>query len=54
MLKHLLSLGNNFSNAKIICLSNDPYAKKFDNILALPWQQGLNRIFVASDESDVL
>jgi hypothetical protein len=28
-----------------MCLSNDPYAKQFEDVLALPWQQGLAKIF---------
>lgn len=45
MLKSLKILQNEFTNAESICLSNDPYAKKFDDILVLPWRQGLDKIF---------
>src|SRR3990167_5756327 len=27
------------------CFSNDPYAKQFGSILALPWQEGIRKIF---------
>lgn len=32
-------------NVEALCLSNDPYAKKFDHVLALPWQEGIKKIF---------
>lgn len=40
--KIALDAGN---NVEALCLSNDPYAKKFDNVLALPWQEGIKKIF---------
>ena len=45
MLKSLKTLKNEFTHAESMCLSNDPYAKKFDDILVLPWRQGLDKIF---------
>ncbi len=32
-------------NVEAICLSNDPYAKKFDQVLVLPWREGMNKVF---------
>ena len=32
ILKHLISIGSDFSTAKMICLSNDPYSKQFDSV----------------------
>jgi len=46
MLKALGLLKNEIPNAEAWCLSNDPYAKKFDDLLVLPWQQGLENIFL--------
>ncbi len=45
MLRHFIKLSNEFDNAESYCLSNDPYAKKFQHVLALPWQTGLDTIF---------
>lgn len=44
MLKSLGLLKNDIPNSEAICLSNDGYAKKIDDILVLPWQQGLEKI----------
>ena len=44
-LKHIIKLKPEFKNAEALCLSNDPYPKQFDQVLALPWQQGLEKIF---------
>lgn len=44
MLKPLTRLKNEFSNAEAFCVSNDPYAKKFGDMTALPWQQALEMI----------
>lgn len=48
MLKPLILLKKEFQHAEALCLSNDPYAKKIDDILVLPWQQGLEKIFSGS------
>lgn len=45
MLKPLKLLKDEFPNAEAMCISNDPYAKQFDNILALHWQEALENIF---------
>jgi len=45
MLKALGLLKHEFAGAEALCLSNDPYAKRFDDILVLPWKQGLEYIF---------
>ena len=45
MLKPLALLKNEFLNAEALCLSNDAYAKKIDDILVLPWRQGIEKIF---------
>lgn len=38
-------ISGEFDQSECLCLSNDPYAKKFDHVLALPWQEGLKHIF---------
>lgn len=43
--KHLNILGPNIEHSKALLLSNDLNAKKFGNVLALHWQQGLNAVF---------
>lgn len=45
MLTYYKSLTADMPNTDTYCLSNDPYAKKFDHVLALPWQTGLKKIF---------
>ncbi len=32
-------------NVEAMCFSNDPYAKKFDHVIALPWKEGIKKIF---------
>lgn len=45
MLKSLKLLKKEFPHSEALCLSNDPYAKKIDDILVMPWKQGLEMIF---------
>lgn len=45
MLTHFKKIAEDAGNVEAICLSNDPYAKKFDTVLALPWQAGIKKIF---------
>lgn len=45
MLKSMQLLKGEFSNATCLCVSNDPYAKKVDDIWVLPWQQAFTEIF---------
>src|SRR3990167_4430436 len=45
MAKPLRLLKKEFPQAEGRILSNDPYAKRFDDVLALPWKQALNDIF---------
>ncbi len=44
-LSSFIRLVNDFGQCEAICLSNDKHAKKFGNILVLPWQEGLKQIF---------
>jgi len=44
-LRTLTQLSQDFGECESICLSQDPYAKKFDTILVLPWLQGLKQYF---------
>lgn len=41
-----------FKDCEAICLSNDPAAKQFGSILALPWQAGLKKYFTTCFDSD--
>lgn len=40
-LRPLQSISKDISNSEAFCLSRDPIPKKINNILCLPWQQGL-------------
>jgi len=44
-LRSFINLTKDIPNCEAICLSQDKYAKKFDHVLALPWQRGLRDIF---------
>lgn len=44
-LRSLRRLSSDFGMCEAICLSADPYAKVFDNVQVLPWQQGLKQLF---------
>lgn len=39
-------LTEEFPNCEAICLSNDPYEKKWDHVRAIPWKEGLKRYFM--------
>lgn len=45
MLTYFKKLTEGVDNVEAICLSNDPYAKKFDHVLALSWKDGIKKIF---------
>lgn len=45
MLTYFKKITSDAGKVEAICLSNDPYAKKFDHVLALPWQEGIKKIF---------
>lgn len=45
MLTGLSRLQADFENSEALCLCNDKYARKFDHIVAYPWQEGLKYIF---------
>lgn len=45
MLKSLNLMKNEFPEANLLCLSNDPFPKKIEDIDVMPWQQGLRFIF---------
>ena len=36
-----------FKNAKALCLSNDPERKKIENVLCLPWRDGIEEVFAS-------
>lgn len=40
-----IHLTHDIPNSEAICLSQDPYLKKFDHVIAYPWQQGIREIF---------
>ena len=49
-LKHLLSLSSDFpGRPELLCLSNDPRKQKIENVLCLPWQEGLRSFFSGPD-----
>lgn len=43
--KHLQNLPKHSDNISCICLSNDSTKKKFNQILCLPWKEGIEAIF---------
>lgn len=45
MLTYFKKISVDANDVEALCLSNDPYAKQFDHVLALPWQTGIKRIF---------
>lgn len=50
MLTFFKKIAKDAKNVEALCLSNDPYAKKFDNVLALPWQEGIKKIFFSPND----
>ncbi len=44
-LNTLKCLTKDFGSCEAICLSTDPFAKKFESINVLPWQQGIKQFF---------
>lgn len=48
MFKPLRSLKDEFPNAELLGVSNDPYAKQFGDIKALHWQRAIEYIFSIS------
>lgn len=44
-LRSFIKLALDFGTCEAICLSNDPYAKQFEHVQVLPWQQGLKKLF---------
>ncbi len=45
MLTYFKKLTKEVDNSEAICLSNDPYRKQFDHVLAMPWKDGIEYIF---------
>ncbi len=45
MLTYFKKITGSVKDIEAICLSNDPYAKKFDHVLAIPWKEGIKKIF---------
>lgn len=46
MLRTLKLLKDDFVNAEMMCLSNDPYTKLIDGVTVMHWKQGLEEIFL--------
>lgn len=44
-LTHFKNITHGIENSEAICLSNDPFSKKFDHVIAHHWKQGLEYIF---------
>ena len=44
-LQSYIRLTHDIPNSEAICLSRDPYLKKFHHVVAYPWQQGIREIF---------
>lgn len=42
--KGLLTLGADFKSSRQFLISNDPDTKRFSNVLACPWKEGITRI----------
>lgn len=40
-----IHLTHDIPNSEAVCLSRDPFMKKFDHVTAYPWQQGIREIF---------
>ena len=45
-LKSLITLSKDFKDCEAVCLSNDKYKKKIENINVFPWQEGLKEYFL--------
>lgn len=44
-LRTFQSLSRDFGKCESVCFSRDPYAKQLENILVLPWHEGIKRFF---------
>ncbi len=44
-LKSFIKLTEDIPNSEAICLSRDPFLKKFEHVTAYPWQEGIKKIF---------
>lgn len=44
-IRSFIELTREIPDSEAICLSRDPYVKKFDHVVAYPWQQGIREIF---------
>lgn len=47
-----IKLTEDFGECEAICLSNDPKAKKYNDIFVLPWQEGIRQFFTSDPKSD--
>ena len=43
-LKSISAIGKDFPQADLFCLSNDPIQKKYDRVMCLPWDQGIDSL----------
>lgn len=43
-------ISKDFPNCEAICLSNDPFEKKWDHVRAIPWKEGLKRYFTPAKD----
>lgn len=49
-LKHLIGLSEDFpGEPELLCLSNDTRKQRIENVLCLPWQEGLKTYFTGPD-----
>ena len=46
-LSNLQRICDDFPEAEMVCLSQDPYPKIYERIRALPWHQGVKELFMA-------
>lgn len=44
-LSSFIQISKDMPNSEAVCLSCDPYQKQFDNVFALPWKDGLRKLF---------
>lgn len=49
-LTSFIALSKDIPHSEAICLCNERTAKKYDSILVLPWQEGLRRYFMPTQE----
>lgn len=44
-LKTLSQLAHDLGNAEAVCFSQDPFSKKYGNVVVFPWKEGIQKFF---------